>query len=138
MEKTELITFSREDIIEALQDFYENKYDEKIDINFNEDNLNNLREIIIKNSISFKGKAELLSFEPELGVKFNNNNTLNPNTVYWEEPIQSTLKKGFFKSVFDALNSKRLFTKQKNNNYTGIPSITRSISTRSISNKTIK
>lgn len=55
MEEFKYITFTSDDIIEALEDLYLKKNHEKMDIRFNRDNVTNLRplrSITIKKSLS--------------------------------------------------------------------------------------
>jgi hypothetical protein len=63
MEEYKYITFDNNDIIEALEDFYAKKNNEKIDIRFLEDNISGLisiRSITIKKPMSLS-TAEFVS-----------------------------------------------------------------------------
>lgn len=56
MEESKYITFTSDDIIEALEDLYYKRTKEKIDVRFDEENKNisHIRGITFKKSISYK------------------------------------------------------------------------------------
>lgn len=69
MDVNKYVSFSKFDIIEALQDLYEKKTGNKIDIIFNEENNRaiTIRSLSVK--ISLEGKAEI--FRPDLGIEYD-------------------------------------------------------------------
>lgn len=68
METNKLVNFSKVDIMEALEDFYEKKTGSKIDLHFDERNSRffNLKDITV--IVDLEGRAEI-AHAPQLGAR---------------------------------------------------------------------
>ncbi len=99
MEENKYITFHQSDIIEALEDYYEKKTNEKMSITFDEKNVNGiapLRSITVSKTVS-SPNAILKTYNPEtLEIKYDDglSKSIGGGILSWGTSISSVNNTG--------------------------------------------